>query len=77
MEMKRRTLRKKLYDGTLTNRLSEQKLKEIEEKAVYAVWYTDENGDEITSYWSSQDKAEAERKSLQEHGYTVSEVFKK
>ena len=75
--MKRRNLRKKLYEGTSSLRISDQKLKEIEEKAVYAIWYTDENGDEITSYWSSQSKAETERKNLQEHGYTVSDVFKR
>ena len=75
--MKRRTLRRKLYEGTSSSRISEPKLKKIEEKAVFAIWYTDENGDEITSYWSSQNKAESERKSLQEHGYTVSDVFKR
>ena len=75
--MKRRNLRRKLYEGTASSRISEQKLKEIEEKAVFAIWYTDENGDEITSYWSSLNKAQNERKSLQEHGYTVSDVFKR
>ena len=74
--MKRRNLRRKLYEGTSSSRISEQKLKEIEEKTVFAIWYADENGDEITSYWSSQIKAETERKSLQEHGYTVSDVLK-
>jgi hypothetical protein len=69
--------RKKIYDGKSSSKLSEQHLKEIEEKAVFALWYTDENGDEVTSYWSRKDKAEQERKSLQEHGYTVSEVFKR
>ncbi len=74
--MKRRNLRKKLYEGTSSSLISEKKLKEIEEKTVFAIWYADENGDEITSYWSSQIKAETERKSLQEHGYTVSDVIK-
>ena len=75
--MKRRDLRRKFYEGTSSSSISAQKLKEIEEKAVFAIWYTDENGDEITSYWSSQNKAETERKNLQEHGYTVSDVFKR
>jgi len=74
--LKRRNHRRKFYEGTSSSRISEQKLKEIEEKTVFAIWYADENGDEITSYWSSQIKADTERKSLQEHGYTVSDVFK-
>ena len=74
--MKRRNLRRKLYEGISSSNISEQKLKEIEERAVFAIWYRDENGDEITSYWSSQNKAETERKNLQEHGYTVSDVSK-
>jgi len=74
--LKRRNLRRKLYEGTSSSLISEKKLKEIEEKTVFAIWYADENGDEITSYWSSQIKAETERKSLQEHGYTVSDVIK-
>jgi len=74
--LKRRNLRRKLYEGTSSSLISEKKLKEIEEKTVFAIWYADENGDEITSYWSSKIKAETERKSLQEHGYTVSDVFK-
>ena len=75
--MKKRNLRKKLYEGISSLSISEQKLKEIEEKTVFAIWYADENGDEITSYWSSQNKAETERKNLQEHGYTVSDVCKR
>ena len=75
--MTERNFRKKFYDGKSSSRLSERYLKDIEEKAVFALWYTDENGDEVTSYWSSKDKAEKERTSLQEHGYTVSEVFKR
>ncbi|MEE8179100.1 MAG: hypothetical protein V3T63_03910 [Nitrosopumilaceae archaeon] len=69
--MKRRKLRK-----TPSTSISEQNLKKIDEKAVYAISYSDENGDEITSYWSSKKKADEEQKSLKEHGYTVSRVRK-
>ncbi len=57
--------------------LSEQNLKKIDEKAVYAISYSDENGDEITSYWSSKKKADEEQKSLKDHGYSVSKVQKR
>ena len=57
--------------------ISEQNLKKIDEKAVYAISYSDENGDEITSYWSSKKKADEEQKSLKDHGYTVSKVQKR
>ena len=70
--MKRRKLRRK----TSTS-ISEQNLKKIDEKTIYAVSYSDENGDEITSYWGSKKKADEERKSLKDHGYTVSKVQKR
>ncbi len=70
--MKRRTLRRKTSIS-----ISEQNLKKIDEKTVYAVSYSDENGDEITSYWGSKKKANEEQKSLKEHGYTVSKVQKR
>jgi len=57
--------------------ISEQNLKKIDEKAVYAISYSDENGDEITSYWSSKKKADEEQKSLKDHGYSVSKVQKR
>ena len=69
--MKRRKLRK-----TPSTSISEQNLKKIDEKAVYAISYSDENGDEITSDWSSKKKADEEQKSLKEYGYTVSRVRK-
>ena len=75
--MTKRNFRRKFFDGKSDSRLSKQNIKEIEARAVFAIWYTDENGDKITSYWSTKNKAEEERKSLQEHGYTVSEVFKR
>ena len=75
--MTERNFRKKFFDGKSDSCLSKQNIKEIEARAVFAIWYTDENGDEITSYWSTKNKAEEERISLQEHGYTVSEVFKR
>ena len=71
-DLKRRKLRK-----TPSTSISEQNLKKIDEKAVYAISYSDENGDEITSYWSSKKKADEEQKSLKEHGYTVSKVQKR
>ncbi len=70
--MKRRTLRRKTSIS-----ISEQNLKKIDEKAVYAISYSDENGDEITSYWSSKKKADEEQKNLKEYGYTVSKVQKR
>lgn len=70
--MKRRKLRRK----TSTS-ISEQNLKKIDEKTIYAVSYSDENGDEITSYWGSKKKADEEQKSLKDHGYTVSKVQKR
>ena len=70
--MKRRKLRR-----APSTSISEQNLKKIDEKAVYAISYSDENGDEITSYWSSKKKADEEQKSLKEHGYTVSKVQKR
>jgi hypothetical protein len=70
--LKRRTLRRKTSIS-----ISEQNLKKIDEKTVYAVSYSDENGDEITSYWGSKKKANEEQKSLKEHGYTVSKVQKR
>jgi hypothetical protein len=57
--------------------ISEPSLKKIDEKTVYAVSYSDENGDEITSYWSSKKKAVEEQTSLKDHGYTVSKVQKR
>ncbi len=69
--MKRRKLRRAPNTST-----SEQNLKKIDEKAVYAISYSDENGDEITSYWSSKKKADEEQKNLKEYGYTVSTVRK-
>ena len=57
--------------------ISEQNLKKIDEKTIYAVSYSDENGDEITSYWSSKKKAVEEQKSLKDHGYNVSKVQKR
>ncbi len=75
--MKRRTLRRALFEGKSSSGNSKQKLKKIQDKAVYAICYSDENGDEITSYWSSKIKASTERKNLQELGYTVSKVFKR
>ncbi len=70
--MKRRKLRRK----TSTS-ISEQNLKKIDEKTIYAVSYSDENGDEITSYWGSKKKADEEQKSLKDHGYTVSKLQKR
>lgn len=70
--MKRRKLRRAPSTST-----SEQNLKKIDEKAVYAISYSDENGDEITSYWSSKKKADEEQKNLKEYGYTVSKVKKR
>ena len=67
--MKRRKLLRKLSTS-----ISEQNLKKIDEKAVYAISYSDENGDEITSYWGSKKKADEEQKNLKDHGYTVSKV---
>jgi len=67
--------RRKLRRAPSTS-ISEKNLKKIDEKAVYAISYSDENGDEITSYWSSKKKADEEQKSLKEHGYTVSKVKK-
>lgn len=69
--MKRRKLRR-----APSTSISEQNLKKIDEKAVYTISYSDENGDEITSYWSSKKKADEEQKSLKEHGYTVSRIRK-
>ncbi len=68
-DLKRRKLRRKTSAS-----ISEQSLKKIDEKTVYAVSYSDENGDEITSYWGSKKKAVEEQKSLKEHGYTVSKI---
>jgi len=70
--LKRRKLRRKQSTS-----ISEQDLKKIDEKAVYAISYSDENGDEITSYWGSKKKADEEQKSLKDHGYTVSKVQKR
>ncbi len=70
--MKRRKLRRKQSTS-----ISEQDLKKIDEKAVYAISYSDENGDEITSYWGSKKKADEEQKNLKDHGYTVSKVQKR
>ncbi len=70
--MKRRKLLRKLSTS-----ISEQNLKKIDEKAVYAISYSDENGDEITSYWGSKKKADEEQKNLKDHGYTVSKVQKR
>ena len=70
--MKRRKLLRKLSTS-----ISEQNLKKIDEKAVYAISYSDENGDEITSYWDSKKKADEEQKNLKDHGYTVSKVQKR
>ena len=72
IDLKRRKLRRKLSTS-----ISEQNLKKIDEKAVYAISYSDENGDEITSYWSSKKKADEEQKNLKEYGYTVSKVQKR
>jgi len=69
--LKRRKLRK-----TPSTSISEKNLKKIDEKAVYAISYSDENGDEIKSYWSSKKKADEEQKSLKEYGYTVSRIRK-
>ena len=69
--MKRRILRSKP-----TSR-SYQNLKKIDEKTVYAISYSDENGDKITSYWTSKKKADEEHKSLKAHGYSVSKVQKR
>ena len=71
-DLKRRKLRK-----PPSTSISEQNLKKIDEKAVYAISYSDENGDEITSYWSSKKKADEEQKNLKEYGYTVSKVQKR
>ncbi len=70
--MKRRKLRRKQSTS-----ISEQDLKKIDEKAVYAISYSDENGDEITSYWGSKKKVDEEQKNLKDHGYTVSKVQKR
>ena len=70
--MKRRKLHRKPNTS-----ISEQNLKKIDEKAVYAISYSDENGDEITSYWGSKKKANEEQKKLKDHGYTVSKVQKR
>ncbi len=70
-DLKRRKLRK-----TPSTSISEKNLKKIDEKAVYAISYSDENGDEITSYWSSKKKADEEQKNLKEYGYTVSRIRK-
>ncbi len=70
--MKRRKLRRKPSTS-----ISEQNLKKIDEKAVYAISYSDENGDDITSYWSSKKKAVEEQKNLKDHGYSVSKVQKR
>jgi len=70
--LKRRKLRRK----TSTS-ISEQNLKKIDEKTIYAVSYSDEDGDKITSYWGSKKKADEEQKSLKDHGYTVSKVQKR
>ena len=70
--MKRRKLHRKPNTS-----ISEQNLKKIDEKAVYAISYSDENGDEITSYWGSKKKAYEEQKKLKDHGYTVSKVQKR
>ena len=70
-DLKRRKLRR-----APSTSISEQNLKKIDEKAVYAISYSDENGDEITSYWSSKKKADEEQKNLKEYGYTVSRVRK-
>ena len=67
--MKRRKLRSK----TSTS-ISEKNLKKIDKKTVYAISYSDENGDEITSYWASKNMADEEKKNLIAHGYTVSKV---
>ena len=69
--MKRRNLRLKSSSNT-----SRPNLKKIDEKTIYAISYSDENGDEITSYWSSKKKATQEQKNLKEHGYTVSKIQK-
>ncbi len=71
-DLKRRKLRRKTSAS-----ISERSLKKIDEKTVYAVSYSDENGDEITSYWGSKKKADEEQKNLKEHGYTVSKVQKR
>ncbi len=70
--MKQRKLRRKPSTS-----ISEQDLKKIDEKAVYAISYSDENADEITSYWGSKKKADEEQKNLKDHGYTVSKVQKR
>ena len=68
--------RKSLYNGK-SRRLSPNQIKEIEEKPVFTIWYIDENGDEITSYWSTKKQAELEKTKLEEHGYRVSDVFRR
>jgi len=67
--------RRKLRRAPSTS-ISEKNLKKIDEKAVYAISYSDENGDEITSYWGSKKKADEEQKNLKEYGYTVSRIRK-
>ena len=56
--------------------MTRSNLKKLDEKTVYAISYSDENGDKITSYWSSKKKAIKEQKNLKEHGYTVGKIQK-
>ena len=57
--------------------LSQEKIKQIEEKQVYFIKYTGQHGDMITSYWPTLEKAMKAKQDLEDQGYDVSKISNK
>ena len=57
--------------------LSQDKIKQIEEKQVYSFKYTGQHGDIITSYWPTLEKAMKAKQELEDQGYDVSKILNK
>ena len=54
--------------------LSEEKIKEIDQKQVFSFKYAGQHGDIFTSYWPSLEKAKKAKLELEEQGYDVSNI---